>query len=257
MDHIAYLVEQKKLMEQVADDEEEDNRIEEEEEQNYDSNEDSYQEENEEEDDGRSWRSTPDFDENSKVLEIATLKSLKNLEAYFREYVVPKNEAFVNARANGDDLDGALEKLTQFYTNVLPAVEEQTILGAMLGVNQGIKTNLNDFYAKLRRVETFINQKIKDSDLDIDENFDIINFLKSDSYKEKWINIYEGIKSVFNILKIIDSVPNFKNMYQQNALAFELVQHSFRNKLNMKLSKSILDFVKDGSSTRKKLSSDQ
>ena len=46
-------------------------------------------------------------------------------------------------------------------------------------------------------------------------------------------------------------------MYQQNALAFELVQHSFRNKLNMKLSKSILDFIKDGSSTRKKLTSDQ
>ena len=184
MDHITYLVEQKKLMEQVTDDEEEDDRIEEEEEQNYDSNEDSYQEDDEE-DDGRSWRSTPDFDENSKVLEIATLKSLKNLEAYFREYVVPKNEAFVNARANGDDLDGALEKLTQFYTNVLPAVEEQTILGAMLGVNQGIKTNLNDFYAKLRRVETFINQKIKDRKVEVDEPFDIINFLKSDSYKEK------------------------------------------------------------------------
>lgn len=256
MDHIAYLVEQKKLMEQVTDDEEEDDHIEEEE-QNYDSNEDSYQEENEEEDDGRSWRSAPDFDENSKVLEIATLKSLKNLEAYFREYVVPKNEAFVNARKNGDDLDGALEKLTQFYTNVLPAVEEQTILGAMLGVNQGIKTNLNDFYAKLRRVETFINQKIKDRKVEVDEPFDIINFLKSDSYKEKWIDKYEGIKSVFNILKIIDSVPNFKNMYQQNALAFELVQHSFRNKLNMKLSKSILDFIKDGSSIRKKLTSDQ
>ena len=43
-------------------------------------------------------------------------------------------------------------------------------------------------------------------------------------------------EAVFNILKIIDSVPNFKNMYQQNALVFELVQHSFRNKLNMKLS---------------------
>ena len=127
----------------------------------------------------------------------------------------------------------------------------------MLGVNQGINTNLNDFYAKLRRVENFINQKIKDRKLDVDENFDIINFLKSDSYKEKWIDKYESIKSVFNILKIIDSVPNFKNMYQQNALAFELVQHSFRNKLNMKLSKSILDFVKDGSSTRKKLTSDQ
>ena len=256
MDHITYLVEQKKLMEQATDDEEEDDRIEEEEEQNYDSNEDSYQEDDEE-DDGRSWRSTPDFDENSKVLEIATLKSLKNLEAYFREYVIPKNEAFVNARVNGDNLDEALEKLTQFYTNVLPAVEEQTILGAMLGVNQGIKTNLNDFYAKLRRVETFINQKIKDRKVEVDEPFDIINFLKSDSYKEKWIDKYEGIKSVFNVLKIIDSVPNFKNMYQQNALAFELVQHSFRNKLNMKLSKSILDFIKDGSSTRKKLTSDQ
>lgn len=260
-DHISYLIEQKKLMEPETNDEEVDGYSEDEE-QSYNSGEEDYQEDYQEDyrednEEGGYWKQTPDFDENSKVLEIATLDSLKNLEAYFKEYVIPKNEVFVNARRNGDDLDGALEKINQFYTNVLPAVEEQTVLGAMLGVNQGIKTNLNDFYAKLRRVENFINQKIKDKDVEVDETFDIINFLKNDSYKEKWIDKYEGIKSVFNILKIIDSVPNFKNMYQQNALVFELVQHSFRNKLNMKLSKSILDFVKEGSSTRKKLTSDQ
>ena len=184
-----------------------------------------------------------------------TLNSLNNTRRYISKYVIPKNEQV--SKINSQDSE-AIKTLTDFYNNILPAVEEQTILGAMLGVNQGLKSKLSDFIGVLKRVENFINTRIPiDQNGPIYEKFNIIKFLEDSDYRSMWINIYNTMKSYNNILKTISEVPNFASMYKQNALAYRLESHSARNKINIKLENAILEYNRRGSSATRKLTGDE
>ena len=194
-----------------------------------------------------------DFGSDIKIK--VTLNSLNNIRRYVSKCIIPKNEQI--AKINEQDPE-AITTLTDFYNNVLPAVEEQTILGAMLGVNQGLKSKLSDFIGVLKRVENFVNARIpRDQNGPIYEAFNIIKFLEDDEYRQDWIQNYASMKSYNNILRTISEVPNFASMYKQNALTDRLESHAARKKINIKLEKAILEYNRRGSSATRKLTGDE
>jgi hypothetical protein len=68
--------------------------------------------------------------------------------------------------------------------SLLDAVDEQKILGRLLGINQGIRTNSQEKYSFLRSVEVFINRKIENAKGVKKENFEVLQFIKDEGYKQ-------------------------------------------------------------------------
>ena len=111
------------------------------------------------------------------------LNSLNSIRRYISKYVIPKNKQILEVSEKNPE---SISVLIDFYNNILPAVEEQTILGSMLGVNQGIKSKLADFIGTLKRAENFINSRIpKGQNGPLYEQFNIIKFLEDEDYKQE------------------------------------------------------------------------
>lgn len=249
LDHLHYLInsEYSKKKSRNEEDEDYDEWRGQEDESSYSEDEESYIDDEELE--YKKFRND-DFD-NSATYKVDR-DSLIKLYNYVEQYVIPKNEQL----SIMPDYTDNIEKLQIFADNVRPAIEEQTILGAILGINQGLKTNLYDFIKVLKRVEMFINKRLGEG-LSSENRFDIIRFLDDAEYKKTWCNVYDKLKSVYNILKVIDTVPNFKAMYDQNSLAYKLLMHSFRNKLTVELSNKIFDYFNENASATRLLNSDE
>lgn len=185
---------------------------------------------------------TEDFDSDSKF--DVSLITLNKLYRYINNYVIPKNADL--EIASSEDI----QKLKDFYENVIPAVEEQQINGMLLGVNQGIKTDPYKFYSRLKRVENFINRRVNQNsenntddvlNNEVEEPFNIIEFLDNSQYRKYWIDKMDELKTVTNPLKLIWYVPNFREMYKLNSVAYHKINHSIQAKLLFKLSDIILN----------------
>ena len=162
-------------------------------------------------------------------------KQLTNVYRYLTKYIIPKNIAILNL----DNRSTQIAQLKQYVESIQPAVEEQQITGAILGVNQGLKTNQYKFYSALKRTENFINERCMSDD--DPEAFNVIKFLEDKEYRKRWIDKYDVVKSTVNPLKLIDTVPNFREMYKLNRLAYREMQHSVEATMNFKLADAILN----------------
>ena len=144
---------------------------------------------------------------------------------------------FLKARANlYEQNSDSFNLFANVVANVLPITEEQNIVGMELGVNQGIPTNEFDFYNKLLRIENFINKAYGDN-----ADFDIIQFIEDEDYREHHIAKYEAIKKGLNPLAIISRVPNFAQMFKFYGTANKLLGRSAQFKLDFALAKTILN----------------
>lgn len=100
--------------------------------------------------------------------------------------------------------------------------DELTRLGRFGSLNQGIKTKLVDKINYINQLKSFISGKFKkfnsvnklkpDDDGYLPTNFDLLNFIQDEDYKQQMIDNYELAKDKFNILDIITSVPHFSKM---------------------------------------------
>lgn len=244
LDHLYYLIKSKPKSQQTFDDDYEDSEDYNEELDlniedysdyepvfDYDDYQDDYEKE----------VNSEDFGEDSKFTVEYT--SLVKLYRYFNDYVIPKNIGLHSVEASD------IKTLQMFDQNVMPAVEEQQINGSILGVNQGIRTNIYDFYSRLKRVENFVNKRVNKNiseeddsrlDDDLDQPFNIIRFLDDEVYRNKWIQQMDRLKTSTNSLRLIWNVPNFREMYKLNSLAYHLIHHSTQGDLLFKLSDLIL-----------------
>lgn len=76
--------------------------------------------------------------------------------------------------------------------HLIEAAEEMSTLGRQAGINQGMKTNVADFYNFSKNVENFVNKKIakhnketeKSKAPQITEQFDMNQFLQNDEYAD-------------------------------------------------------------------------
>lgn len=113
------------------------------------------------------------------------------------------------------------------------SVEEIQLLGKMLKINQGIPTNLEDFYVYVKSIENYIKKR-----LNVD--FDIHRFILDEDYKQQFIIAYERNKRNFNILEVISEVPHFAEMFKTISTNRRILDKlSIRNALTNKLLDTI------------------
>lgn len=106
--------------------------------------------------------------------------------------------------------------LETIYNDIIPAMEEMEILGAMLGINQGMRTDDYKMYSYVKRIENFINSKYNNAS-NKDETlipFNLMYFLQNEDYRLNQIKQYNQVKTSYNILDIITSVPHFASMFK-------------------------------------------
>lgn len=127
-----------------------------------------------------------------------------------------------------------LRNIQLIKDEVLPKTDEQRVFGQMLGINQGMDTDPYKMYSMIRRIENHINKRVdkfnKDNGNQIDKlidqfneangtniakEFNLLEFLKPENtqYREVWKNNYDFVKSSYNILRAITTVPHFSRMF--------------------------------------------
>ena len=132
----------------------------------------------------------------------------------FLEECVTRNNVHEQLRRSrtldgSNALDDGIKKLKIVKNSFLDAAEEQTILGQLLGVNQGLKTSGFKQFNLCYNTEVFINKRLG---LSGENSFSLLRFLRDDEYAEKMINDYESKKASTNILRVIKGVPHFEEM---------------------------------------------
>ena len=145
-------------------------------------------------------------DKRSFILELITRNEIDNTITHLENIL----DRYLFLESLGPTQEQSLALLNMIRYEVLPATEEQQILGAQLGVNQGLKTNNYDQFSFIRRIENFYKNRGVDLNL--------IEFLTNDSYRNQKIQQYDELKSTNNPLKIISTVPHFKAMFDTIAL---------------------------------------
>ena len=161
---------------------------------------------------------TPDYvhyDETADELDqngnpIVVQKSVKSDIYNLYRYLL-----FLKERNNF--INGSVTNLTdiQKLKNLLPYVEEMSTLGRQASINQGLKTNITDFYNFAHNLEIFINRRIPKR-FKNNLHFSIDEFLRDENYRRMWIEYGKderlGISKGFNILEALTLSPNFFNM---------------------------------------------
>lgn len=145
-------------------------------------------------------------DKRSFILEPITNNEINNVIAHLENIL----DRYLFLESLGPAQEQSLRLLKMIRSEVLPATEEQQILGAQLGVNQGLKTNNYDQFAFIRRIENFYKNR--------GIILNLVEFLTNDDYRNQMIEQYDDLKSTLNPLRIISTVPHFKAMFDTIAL---------------------------------------
>lgn len=213
-----------------------------------------------------------DWDEGQQVLDELEIKyrdfqdqPIKQKEAldlinFFKEVLLRNEVLNTITKAQQDNL-------SMILNSIVPAMEEMELMGAMLGVNQGLRTNDYDMYSFIKRIENFINNRMQNEYInetkrikaenkilpasqqknlpEKPERFILQQFLSDLTVQEQWIQIYDRIKSSYNILDIITKVPHFARMFQTlNTNSNALSRYSTVYRLERQFADDIVEYVK-------------
>lgn len=136
--------------------------------------------------------------------------------------------------------------------SILDGVKEMSTLGMSLGVNQGLKTDMFDQYSFVHRFNSAINMQVKNAMTEelkksnvidqghLDQGFDLLTFLRDPEERAFWINAYGYLKTSFNILDVISTVPHFSRMFNMlEVIDTAYRQNSCKYRLTMDLANNI------------------
>lgn len=102
--------------------------------------------------------------------------------------------------------------------------EEMRVLGQILGLNQGIKTNSADFLKQINYIERAIYDKTNNQE----DLVDLIKFVFDEQYRQECIEKYEAVKHSFNIYDVVATIPHFMGYLQTAALALAELKGSYK-----------------------------
>ena len=134
---------------------------------------------------------------------------------------------------------------------LLPYVEEMSTLGREGSINQGLKTNITDYYKFEHNLEAFINGRLP---LNAKVKFSFKRYLEDKNYRDMWIEYVRRTHLLkgFNILETLTLSPNFFNMLKLIPTVTSLLEISQTYKIataaadyfkeNKKVSFSKFDF---------------
>ena len=126
--------------------------------------------------------------------------------ANFLEEVVDRNRTKDRLKKQYSNYIQQENNIRLVRDKLIPAADEQNILGRMLGINQGLSTSGYKQYSDIFNIESFVKSRVG-------EDFDLLTFIQDDIYREDWIKKYESAKSIINVLDVISKVPHFKEMF--------------------------------------------
>lgn len=175
--------------------------------------------------------------------------------------------------------------------------KEFSVLGKILKINQGFNTNTTELYTYIKSIEKYIESRLNKKLLEqrdkllqdfiiakeygnkneaskiydlylIAKNkvqtdwikFDLMRFISDENYANEYINYYEKVKVLFNILEPIKIIPHYNVMYQTLFLAKQVLNTlCVRNKLediiwNSTIHKSL---VSENSDITRKLTNNE
>ena len=213
-----------------------------------------------------------DWDEGQQALDELGIKyrnfqdqPIKQKEAldlinFFKEVLLRNEVLNTITKAQQDNL-------SMILNSIVPAIEEMELMGAMLGVNQGLRTNDYDMYSFIKRIENFINNRMQNEYInetkrikaenkilpasqqknlpEKPERFVLQQFLSDLTTQEQWIQTYNRIKSSHNILDIITKVPHFARMFQTlSTNSSALSRYSTVYRLERQFADGIVEYVK-------------
>lgn len=113
-----------------------------------------------------------------------------------------------------------LENISDIITNV----EEMSTMGQAQGINQGQRTNLYANRAFIKRIDDFVNKRFKDKE--IDATFSFEKFVTDDVYRANMIDLYDKVKSTYNILEALTTLPHFWEMLKTTAISKGAIKQS-------------------------------
>lgn len=213
-----------------------------------------------------------DWDEGQQALDELGIKyrnfqdqPIKQKEAldlinFFKEVLLRNEVLNTITKAQQDNL-------SMILNSIVPAMEEMELMGAMLGVNQGLRTNDYDMYSFIKRIENFINNRMQNEYInetkrikaenkilpasqqknlpEKPERFVLQQFLSDLTTQEQWIQTYNRIKNSHNILDIITKVPHFARMFQTlSTNSSALSRYSTVYRLERQFADGIVEYVK-------------
>ena len=85
------------------------------------------------------------------------------------------------------------------------------VLGRLLGLNQGIKTEGTKYISQLNVLRYAIYNKKDYNDRSEDDIIDIERYCVDAEYRTKCIEEYENVKTSINILDVLDKSPHFSS----------------------------------------------
>lgn len=202
--------------------------------EDFNDEDDFYQDAQDEEDE---YSSTA-FTFNINLLKFADWQAIHR---YMTMYLLPKNE----------ELEGIenLDNLVTLRDKIIPGLKEQRMMSKILGVNQGLNTKDFDEYKWVRDVEAFVNERYINSnlsELEI-EQFDLVRFLLDDTvdengktYKDRQIELYDKVKTTYNILAVATGAEQFNAMLQMVGINRKLIERAYILKTQRKLANAVL-----------------
>lgn len=173
---------------------------------------------------------------------------------YFKECKI--RNKFIEQNGHGDDA-----RIKMILEEIIPGVEEQGILGALCGLNQGLRTRSFDKIKFTQRIENYFNRILSDAlkvsrketaqhaDIRLkvseilggDIIFDLFKFATDNDYQQKMVSAMEYLYHTDNILKIITTVPHFKQMLHTWAVDETLIRKA---SVRYNLEKDLMQKIK-------------
>lgn len=141
----------------------------------------------------------------------------------------------------------------RFLNKLLKFVEEMSTLGQVGSINQGLKTNINDFYTSTRRIDDFLRRRLVDAKKEAKaKNAQLVlndrlvrlsevlesgtftdRFLTDEVFAEEMVQALEEDRRAnkifftgFNILDALKNSPNFHAMAKIMPAADEMLKES-------------------------------
>ena len=119
---------------------------------------------------------------------------------------------------------GQNKDIYQDLAKLAEGAEEMRILGQLLSLNQGIKTNIEDLLKQVNLIERAIYNKTGN----LNDLVDLNRFVFDEDYRQQCINKYEEYKHSFNIYDVVSTVPHFMGYLQTLAITLKEIEGSYK-----------------------------
>lgn len=129
---------------------------------------------------------------------------------------------FVQDYIRQADVIGKSPEIYNDLKELSEGAQEMRTLGAILSLNQGLKTDQDSILRQISLIENALKERGGDHEVDLTK------FAFDENYRQKVIEDYEDVKHSFNIYDVISTVPHFMGYLQTLAVAYEELKGSYK-----------------------------